>query len=219
MRPEECRSYPLPRSAGRRGEERQRHTESPSGGRARGRGGWRPGGTLTTRSGPPERRERRVWPARGGDRRWRVGKAGRARRRARVGRRRGGGVAATVVDERGIGEASRGQRGRAWRRRDRRGRAWRRRGRRGRAWRRRDRRGRAWRRRGRRDCTWRRRDRWGHAWRGNGRERWRRGRTRYGNGARRGAGGEGTGSDSRSESRLVGGVEPARGNTSSSKTM
>jgi hypothetical protein len=60
MRPEECRSYPLLGPAGRRGEERQRRAESPSGGRARGRGGWRPGGTLTTRGGPPERRERRV---------------------------------------------------------------------------------------------------------------------------------------------------------------
>jgi hypothetical protein len=69
MRPEECRSYPLPGSAGRRGEERQRRAESPSGGRARGRGGWRPGGTLTTRSGPPERREWRVWPDRDDDRR------------------------------------------------------------------------------------------------------------------------------------------------------
>jgi hypothetical protein len=40
-----------------------------------------------------------------------------------------------------------------------------------------------------------------------------------GNGARRGAGGGGgIGSDSRRESRSVGGVEPARGNTSSSKT-
>jgi hypothetical protein len=78
-----------------------------------------------------------------------VGKAGRARRRARVGKRRGGGVAATMVDERGVGEASRGRRGRAWRRRGRRGRAWRRRDRRGRAWRRRDRRGRAWRGNGR----------------------------------------------------------------------
>jgi hypothetical protein len=77
MRPDECRSYPRLGSASRRGEERQRRAESPSGGRARGRGGWRPGGTLTTRSGPPERRERRgpperrewrVWPARGGDR-------------------------------------------------------------------------------------------------------------------------------------------------------
>jgi hypothetical protein len=68
-RPVECRSYQLPGSAGRRGEERQRRAESPSGGRARGRGGWRPGGTLTARSGPPERWERRVWPARGGDRR------------------------------------------------------------------------------------------------------------------------------------------------------
>jgi hypothetical protein len=38
-----------------------------------------------------------------------------------------------------------------------------------------------------------------------------------GNGARRGAGGGGIGSDSRRESRSVGGVEPARGNTSSSK--
>jgi hypothetical protein len=39
-----------------------------------------------------------------------------------------------------------------------------------------------------------------------------------GNGARRGAGGGGgIGSNSRRESRSVGGVEPARGNTSSSK--
>jgi hypothetical protein len=99
-----------------------------------------------------------------------VSKAGRARRRARVGRRRGGDVAATVVDERGVGEASQGRQGRAWRRRDRRGRAWRRRGRRGRVWRRQGRRGRAWRRRGRRGRAWRRRDRRGRAWRGNGHE-------------------------------------------------
>jgi hypothetical protein len=39
-----------------------------------------------------------------------------------------------------------------------------------------------------------------------------------GNDARRGAGVGGTGSDSRSESRSVGVVEPARGNTFSSKT-
>jgi hypothetical protein len=65
----ECRSYQLPGSAGRRGEERQRRVESPSDGRARGHGGWRPGGILTARSGPSERRERRVWPAHGGDRR------------------------------------------------------------------------------------------------------------------------------------------------------
>jgi hypothetical protein len=45
-----------------------------------------------------------------------VGEAGRARRRARVGGRRGSGVAAAVVDERGVGEASRGRLGRAWRR-------------------------------------------------------------------------------------------------------
>jgi hypothetical protein len=76
MRPEECRSYPLPGSAGRRGEERPRRAESPSGGRARGRGGWRPGGILTTRSGPPERRERRVWLARSGDRRRRGRQSG-----------------------------------------------------------------------------------------------------------------------------------------------
>jgi hypothetical protein len=93
-----------------------------------------------------------------------VGKAARARRRARVGKRRGSGVAATVVDERGVGKASQGRRGCAWRRRCRRDRAWRRRGRRGRAWRRQGRRGRAWRRRGRRGRAWRRHDRRGRAW-------------------------------------------------------
>jgi hypothetical protein len=185
MRPEECRSYPLPGSAGRRGKEHQRRAESPSGGRARGHGGWRPGGTRRLGAG-----RRNVGS--GGYGRLAaviddggVGKAGRARRRARVGRHRGGGVPATVVDEREVGEASRGRRGRAWRRRDRRGRAWRRRGRRGRvwrrrgrqgrAWRRRGRRGRVWRRRGRRGRAWRRRDRRGRAWRGNGREAGRRG--------------------------------------------
>jgi hypothetical protein len=40
-----------------------------------------------------------------------------------------------------------------------------------------------------------------------------------GNGTKRGAGGEGViGSNSRRESRSVGGEEPARGNMSSSKT-
>jgi hypothetical protein len=66
--------------------------------------------------------------------------AGHARRRARVGGRRGSGVATAMVDECRVGEASRGRRGRTWRRRGRRGRAWCRRGRRGRAWRRRGRR-------------------------------------------------------------------------------
>jgi hypothetical protein len=102
-----------------------------------------------------------------------VGEPGRACLRARVGGRRGSGVAATMVDECGVGEASRGRRGRAWRRRGRRGRAWRRQDRRGRAWRGRGRRGRAWRGRGRRGRAWRRQDRRGRAWHGRG----RRGRT------------------------------------------
>jgi hypothetical protein len=76
MHPVDCKSYQLPGSAGRRGEERQWRAESPSGGRTRGYGGWRPGGTLTARSGPPERREWRVWLARGGDRRRRGRQSG-----------------------------------------------------------------------------------------------------------------------------------------------
>jgi hypothetical protein len=90
-------------------------------------------------------------------------------------------VAAAVVDEHGVGEASRGRR---------RGRAWCGRGWWGRARRRRDRRG--------RDVE---------AARGAG------------NSARRGTWEEGEiGSDSRRESRSMGGEGPARGNTSSSKT-
>jgi hypothetical protein len=58
-----------------------------------------------------------------------VGEAYWAHRRARVRRCQGSDVAATVVDERGVGEASRGRRrGRAWCGRGRRGSARRRRG-------------------------------------------------------------------------------------------
>jgi hypothetical protein len=50
--------------------------ESPLGGRVWGHSGWRLGGIRTAQSGPPERRERRVWPARGGDRRRRGRRSG-----------------------------------------------------------------------------------------------------------------------------------------------
>jgi hypothetical protein len=131
-----------------------------------------------------------------------VGEPGRARCRARVGGRRGSGGAAAMVDECGVGEASRGRRGRTWRRRGRRGRAWRRRGRRGRAWRRRV------------DGATRGAGRIDRAARGAGRvDGAARGTEEVvvaargaGNGARRGAGGGGgVGSDSRRESRSVGG--------------
>jgi hypothetical protein len=105
-----------------------------------------------------------------------VGEPGRAHRRARVGGRRGSSVVAAMVDECGVGEASRGRRGRAWRRQGRLGRAWRGRGRRGRAWRRRGRRGHAWRRRGRRGRAWRRRGRSGRTRRKTGSRRWERNR-------------------------------------------
>jgi hypothetical protein len=121
-----------------------------------------------------------------------VGEPGRARRRTRVGGRRGSGVAAAMVDECGVGEARRGRvwrrwgrRGRAWRRRGRRGRAWRRQDRPGHAWRRRGRRGRAWRRRGRRGRAWRRRGRQGRAWRGRGHSGRTRSRERRETGSQR----------------------------------
>jgi hypothetical protein len=43
--------------------------ESPSGGRARGRGGWRPGGMLEARCGPTCHQEPREGPTLGGGRR------------------------------------------------------------------------------------------------------------------------------------------------------
>jgi hypothetical protein len=182
MRRVEWWMYQQRGSAGRWGEERQRRAESPSGGRALGHGGWRLGSTQMARGGPPERRGERAWP-------------GRARRQARVGRHRGSGVAAAVVDEREIGKASRGRRGRAWRRQGRQNRARRGRGRRGRARRRQGRRG-----------------------RGNGQTvgSWPHGVQATTQVVAPGVGG--TGSDSRRESRSVGEVEPTRGNTSSSKT-
>jgi hypothetical protein len=97
MRRVEWWMYQQRGSAGRWGEERQRRAESPSGGRAWGHSRWRLGSTQMARGGPPERRGERAWP-------------GRARRQARVGRHRGSGVAAAVVDERGIGKASQGRR-------------------------------------------------------------------------------------------------------------
>jgi hypothetical protein len=85
-------------------------------------------------------------------------------------------VATAVVDERGVGEASRGRRrGRAWCGRGRRGLARHRRRRRGRAWRRRDRRGGGG--GGRRGRPRRRGGRRGRTWRGNRREPRRRGHT------------------------------------------
>jgi hypothetical protein len=83
-RPEEWQSYQRPGSSGRRGGERRRRAESTLGGRARGHGEWRPGGTQAARCGPPGRRGRghgrlAVVMDVGG-----VSKASRARRRPRV---------------------------------------------------------------------------------------------------------------------------------------
>jgi hypothetical protein len=73
--------------------------------------------------------------------------------------------------------------------------------------------------RARRGRAWRRRGRRGHTWRGKRRERRRRSRAWRGQWRKAGQlGGGGTGSDSRRESRSVGGKEPVRGNISSSKT-
>jgi hypothetical protein len=115
-------------------------------GRARGRGEWRPGGTQAAQSEPPGRREPRAWSARGGDTQRRGRQSEPCSSRARVSGRRGSGAPAMVVDEGGVGEASRTRRrGRTWRERGQQGRAWRRRGR---AWRekrrQRRRRGRTW---------------------------------------------------------------------------
>jgi hypothetical protein len=55
-------------SAGRRVGERRLRDELPSGGRARGRGGWQPGGTREARCGLAGRREPREWLVRDGGR-------------------------------------------------------------------------------------------------------------------------------------------------------
>jgi hypothetical protein len=96
------------------------------GGRARGRGGWRPGDTQAAQSGPPGRRGPRTWPARDGDRR-RRGRHSKLRSSTGLGPwvpREW--APAEVVDEGGIDEASRARRrGRAGHGRSRRGRTWR----------------------------------------------------------------------------------------------
>jgi hypothetical protein len=56
-------------SAGRWGGERRLRDESPSGGCARGHGGWRLGGTQEAWCGPAGCRKPRAGPTRGGDRR------------------------------------------------------------------------------------------------------------------------------------------------------
>jgi hypothetical protein len=60
-----------PGPASRWGEERRLRGESPSGGRAWGRGGWRPGGTQEARCVSAGRREPRARPARDGGKRGR----------------------------------------------------------------------------------------------------------------------------------------------------
>jgi hypothetical protein len=58
-----CQDQPVDRSKNTGG------AGSPSGGRARGHGGWRPGGTPVAQGGLPGRRGPRAWPTRGDDRR------------------------------------------------------------------------------------------------------------------------------------------------------
>jgi hypothetical protein len=185
-----------------------------SGGRARGHSEWRPGGTHTARSGLLGRLGPRTWSARGGDRRRRVRQSEPRSSMGPSQGRRGSGVPEAVVDEGGIGEASHPRR---------RGRVCHKCG------------------AGMVDEAARGTGGVDGATRGasgvngatcgaGGVDVAARGTGRgtsggvevargAGNSARRGAwGGGGTGLDSRRESRSVGGEEPARRNTSSSKT-
>jgi hypothetical protein len=97
------------------GRECQLHDESPSGGRVRGRGGSRPGGTREARCWPVRRREPREWPTHNVVDKSGVGEASHTHRRGRISEGRGSGPPATVVGEGEVDEASHArQRSHTW---------------------------------------------------------------------------------------------------------
>jgi hypothetical protein len=99
-------------SASRRGRERRLCNESPSGGHAQSRGGWRPGGTREAQFEPAGHQEPREWPARDGGRQAR-GRRSKLRSSTGPGQQEPREWPARGIGRQGrVGEANRAWRGR-----------------------------------------------------------------------------------------------------------